>query len=97
MYNVFLRVKGDETLVFRGAFKEVNHYEDELWEEIRKRDPDGDALDCYVISDEQIEKRVAAIRTWEHMTKEEREDIITVGGWNYIRSVYNAMHLIKSM
>lgn len=96
MYNVFLSVKGDETLVYRGSFKQVNNYEDTLRDEIRKHDPDGEELECYVISDEQIEKRVAAIEKWENLTEEEKNDHITVGGWQYIRSVYDAMHLIKS-
>ena len=96
MYNVFLSVKGDETLVYRGAFKKVNEYEDALRDQIRAQDPDGDELDCYVISDEQIEKRVAAIEKWEHLTEEEKNDYVTVGGWKYIRAVYDAMHLIKS-
>lgn len=38
MYNVFLNVKGDETLVFRGNFKEVNQYEDSLRDRIRAMD-----------------------------------------------------------
>ena len=96
MYNVFLSVGGDETLVYRGSFKQVNSYEDELRSEIRAKDPDGNELDCYVVSDDQIEKRVAAIAKWEALTEEEKHDLVTVRGWNYIRSVYDAMHLIKS-
>ncbi len=96
MYNVFLNVKGDETLVFRGNFKEVNQYEDDLRDRIRNMDPEGNAFSCVVVSDERLEKRIAAIEKWESLTEEEKADQVTVNGWTYIKAIYDAMHLIKS-
>ena len=97
MYSVFLSVKGDETLVFRGSFMEVNDYEDHLREEIARLDPEGDKLDCYVISDERLQKRVDAIEKWNSLSQEEKEDLVTVNGRKYIRSIYDVMHQIKNM
>jgi hypothetical protein len=96
MYNVFLNVKGDETLVFRGYFKEVNQYEDSLRDRIRAMDPEGNIYSCVVVSDERLEKRIAAIEKWESLTEEEKKEEVTVSGWTYIKSIYDAMHLIKS-
>jgi hypothetical protein len=96
MYNVFLNVKGDETLVFRGNFKEVNQYEDSLRDRIRAMDPEGNVYSCVVVSDERLEKRIAAIEKWESLTEKEKKEEVTVGGWTYIKSIYDAMHLIKS-
>ena len=96
MYNVFLNVTGDETLVFRGNFKEVNQYEDNLRDKIREMDPEGNTYSCVVVSDDRIEKRIASIEIWESITEEEKKEEVTVSGWTYIKSIYDAMHLIKS-
>lgn len=96
MYNVFLSVKGDETLVYRGSFKQVNQFEDVLRDKIMKLDPEGNECNCIVVSDERIEKRIAAIEKWEKLTEEEKQEQVTVNGWTYIKAIYDTMHLIKS-
>ena len=59
-------------------------------------DPEGNTYSCVVVSDERLEKRIAAIEKWESLTEKEKKEEVTVGGWTYIKSIYDAMHLIKS-
>lgn len=88
MYNVYLSTKGNTELVFRGSRKEASKFEDNLRKECRATDPDGVEIDCYVKSDEQIQKETEAINFWNTLTEEDKKDIIEVNGRRYIRKIY---------
>ena len=92
MYNVYLSTRGVEELVFRGPLEEASKYEDDLRKACRASDPDGAELDCYMQSDEDIQKEADAISFWDTLTEEDKKDIIVVEGREYIRKVYEHNH-----
>lgn len=90
MYNLFLAIKNEKELVFRGTLEEAVKREEALRKECRKSDPNGVELDCFVWSDEQIEKAKDTAKRWDALTEEQKKDIIEVDGKKYIRALYEA-------
>lgn len=92
MYNVFLSTRGIEELVFRGTLAEASKYENNLRKECRRIDPDGTEMDCYSMSDEDMEKAAKSIKVWDSLTEEQKQDIIEVDGHRYVRAIYELNH-----
>lgn len=77
-------------VVFFYFLEEAVKREEALRKECRKSDPNGVELDCFVWSDEQIEKAKDAAKRWDALTEEQKKDIIEVDGKKYIRALYEA-------
>lgn len=70
-------------IVFRDNIEALNEYED-----LRKTYKDKTIVDCYVLSEEDIEKIEKAKERYESLTETEKQDIIEVDGRKYIRALY---------
>lgn len=87
-YAVILSTRGDEEVIFIGSKEEAVKRETSLRKECRKKDPDGAEMDCYTISEKELEKREAAKNFYDMLSDEEKSDIIEVDGKKYIRKIY---------
>ena len=88
MYNVFLSTRGNSEIVFRGEKEEACKYADSLRRQCKTTDPDGVEIDCYIKSDEEIEKEAEAKSFFDTLTEEDKKDFIEVNGRKYIRKIY---------
>lgn len=57
-------------------------------EDLRKTYKDKTIIDCYVLSEKDIEKIEKAKERYESLTETEKQDIIEVDGRKYIRALY---------
>lgn len=87
-YAVILSTRGREEVIFVGNKDDAVKMEGSLRKECRRKDPDGTELDCYTISEKELEKREAAKNFYDMLTEEEKHDVIVVDGKKYIRKIY---------
>lgn len=92
MYNLYLSTRGIEELVASGELQEIGKQADSLRTEISKVDPERVEMDCYVLSDEQIDRINQSRKLWDSLTEEDKKDIIEVDGRKYIKKIWLANH-----
>ena len=92
MYNVYLASKFEKTLVFRGEKEQAIVYLESLRKECRAKDPEGTALDCFMWSDEELERQRKTLELWDSLTDEDKKDFIEVGDKKFIRKIYEYNH-----
>lgn len=74
-----------ETVMFATDDKmEASKFEDEL----RKTYKDRTIVDCYVKSEEEIDRAKRAKERYEALSEEQKHEFITVDGRTYIKALY---------
>ena len=58
--------------------------------ELRKKYKDRTTIDCFIKTDEEMEKTEKAKKRYDELTEEQKNDIIEVDGKKYIRALYEA-------
>lgn len=92
MYALIHSTRGNEETVAVGTRDEMIKRESILRKECRKSDPDGTEIDCYIISEAELNKRAEDTDFWNTLTDEDKQDIIEVDGKRYIRKIYEKNH-----
>lgn len=92
LYVLILSTRGQEEIQTIGTLEEMTKREDALRKECRRVDPDGTEMDCYLISEAEAKRRFEAVEFYDNLTKEQREETITVDGKKYIKAIYLKNH-----
>ena len=93
LYHVLKANRGEAEIVYTTEDKMLAaRFEDALRKELRKLDPDGAVLDCYMRSEEELERWDAAAERWAKLTEAEKHDFIEVDGKKYIRAIWEHNH-----
>lgn len=92
IYALILNTRGNEEVVTVGTLDEMKKRESSLRKEIRKSDPDGTEMDCYLISEEEAKRRDEAIDFYDNLSDTDKTDYIIVDGKKYIRKIYEKNH-----
>lgn len=92
LYVLILSTRGQEEIQTIGTLEEMTKREDALRKECRRVDPDGTEMDCFLISEAEAKRRFEAAEFYDSLTKEQREETITVDGKKYIKAIYEKNH-----
>ena len=92
LYVLILSTRGQEEIQTIGTLEEMTKREDALRKECRRVDPDGTEMDCFLISEAEAKRRFEAAEFYDSLTKEQREETITVDGKKYIKAIYLKNH-----
>lgn len=95
IYALILNTRGNEEVVTVGTLDEMKKRETSLRKEIRKSDPDGTEMDCYLISEDEAKRRDEAIDFYDNLSDADKTDYIIVDGKKYIRKIYEKNHPAK--
>lgn len=95
MYTVFESYKGERKAIFFDNDKMACvRFEENQREEYRKKYGNDffSIIDCYIRSDEELEKERKAAERWDRLTEEQKHETIEVDGKTYIKALYEANH-----
>lgn len=77
-------VKIEETCIFSGTKSDCYRYEDER----RKTYKDRGVVECFIKSDEEVERDRKNREYYDSLSDAEKHDFILVNGRKYVRSIY---------
>lgn len=83
-YVIESRKTGGTTVVYSSTDEmEAARYEDEL----RKSYADRTVVDCYIKTDEEIERTAKAVEKYNALTEEQKKEFVFINGRKYIKAL----------